>query len=99
MKEPRSTFQTQVMKTFGKRLRLARMKKYASATKFAGMLGTNEHAYRKYERGETSPNLETLTRICELLDVTPNHLLPVASKEKKAAKKSPSDSSPTTAVA
>ena len=70
------------MKTFSKRLREAREKAcYRSAAKFAGILGVEPHTYRKYERGESEPNLETLTRICELLDVTPNYLLPIAAKE------------------
>ncbi len=70
----------QIMKTFGDRLRKAREKAgYASAQKFAGVLGLEPHTYRKYERGDAEPNLDVLTRICELLDVTPNHLLPLAA--------------------
>lgn len=71
------------MKEFGKRLRRARLEaKFRSAQKFAELLGLEPHTYRKYERGETSPNIFTLTRICEHLGVTPNDLLPEAAKEK-----------------
>lgn len=71
------------MKTFGQRLRQAREAAgFVSAAKFAAALSMEQHAYRKYERGESSPNLDTLTRICELLDVTPNHLLPIAAESR-----------------
>jgi transcriptional regulator with XRE-family HTH domain len=71
------------MKVFSKRLKDARIKAdYASAAQFAGVLGMEPHTYRKYERGQSEPNLETLTRICELLDVTPNYLLPVAAGQR-----------------
>ena len=66
--------------TFGKVLRKARTLKYRSAEQFAHKLGVEPHTYRKWERGETEPNLETLTRICEDLDITPNDLLPAAAE-------------------
>ena len=70
----------QIMKTFGSRLKQAReLAGYKSAQQFAGVLGLEPHTYRKYERGQAEPNYDTLTRICELLDITPNHLLPLAA--------------------
>jgi transcriptional regulator with XRE-family HTH domain len=65
---------------FGKVLKRARENKYRSAESFAHKLGIEPHTYRKYERGETEPNFETLTRICEDLGITPNDLLPAASE-------------------
>lgn len=71
----------QIMKTFGTRLRQARERKgYKSAQQFAAILGLEPHTYRKYERGQSEANYETLTRMCELLDITPNDLFPSASK-------------------
>ena len=35
-------------------------------------------AYRRYERGDSMPPLDKLTRICQALVVTPNYLLPDA---------------------
>jgi transcriptional regulator with XRE-family HTH domain len=68
------------MKTFADRLKRAREKGgYKSAQSFANVLGVEPHAYRKYERGQSEPNFETFTRICELLDKTPNELLPHAA--------------------
>jgi transcriptional regulator with XRE-family HTH domain len=69
------------MKTFGARLKNAREDKgYESAERFAHLLNMNPHAYRKYERGQSEPNFETLLRMCQLLDITPNDLLEERSK-------------------
>lgn len=74
----------QIMKTFGKRLRQARERAgYRSAQEFAGVLGKEPHTYRHYERGEAEPDFDTLTRLCELLDVTPNYLFPQAAQGKR----------------
>jgi transcriptional regulator with XRE-family HTH domain len=74
----------QIMKTFGARLKQAReLAGYKSAQQFAGVLGIEPHTYRKYERGASEPNYDTLTRICELLEVTPNHLLPLAASMRR----------------
>lgn len=71
------------MKQFGARLRTARERAgYRSAQQFAGVLGSEPHAYRKYERGQAEPNFDTLTRICELLQITPNDLLPMAAQSR-----------------
>ena len=70
-----------ILKTFGKRLKAARERAgFASAQKFAHILGVEPPTYRKYERGAAEPNFETLTRICEHLHIAPNHLLPLAAK-------------------
>jgi transcriptional regulator with XRE-family HTH domain len=69
-----------IMKTFGKRLRTARENAgYRSAQSFSNVLGMEPHAYRKYERGSSEPNFETLVRICELLRVNTDYLIPIAA--------------------
>lgn len=71
-----------IISMFGKRLRLARERAgYTSAQRFAEVLGLEPHTYRHYERGESEPNFETFTRMCELLDVTPNDLLPFSDRK------------------
>jgi transcriptional regulator with XRE-family HTH domain len=86
------------MKTFGSRLKAAREQAgFKSAQQFAGVLGLEPHAYRKYERGQSEPNFDVLTRICELLQVTPNHLLPVAARADRDG--SSNATPPTTAAA
>lgn len=65
---------------FGKRLKDARIAAgYRSAQKAANALALEPATYRTYERGSSLPNLEVLTRICELFHVTPNDLLPEAA--------------------
>jgi len=74
-------FHEQVMKTFAQRLRKAREAAgFEHAKHFADALGVEPAAYRYWERGGASPNLSMLTRICQLLDVEPNDLLPLARK-------------------
>jgi len=69
------------MRAFGKRLKSAREAAgYVSAQGFAAVLGQEPHTYRHWERGEAEPDFENLTRICELLRVTPNDLLPHAEQ-------------------
>lgn len=75
------------MKTFAERLKHYRAAAgIESAEQFAHRLRMTPHAYRKYERGQSEPNFETLTLICELLAITPNDLLP-HSAEKTPKKK------------
>ena len=70
------------MKTFAQRLKSARENAgYDSAQGFAGVLGMEPHTYRKYERAQSEPTLETLVRICELLNVDANYLLPATSRK------------------
>ena len=82
-RRPETRRYKQIMKAFAKRLKVARENAgYRSAESFANVLGMESHAYRKYERGDSEPNFETFTRVCELLDITPNELLPYAAKKK-----------------
>lgn len=78
-RDQRSSRHIQIMKAFGKRLKHAREAAgYNSAQGFAAVLGQEPHTYRHWERGESEPDFENLTRICELLQITPNDLLPHA---------------------
>jgi transcriptional regulator with XRE-family HTH domain len=68
-----------IMRSFGRRLRQARERAgYKSAQSFAEAMGFDPHAYRKYERGQAEPNFEKLLRICEILKITTDELLPVS---------------------
>ena len=76
-----SEFADQVMNEFAKRLKTARAKAgYRHAKDFAEALGTEPHTYRYWERGQSAPDLTTLTRICLLLNVDANYLLPLAGR-------------------
>ncbi len=60
---------------FAERLRLVREAcRYASRRAFAQALGIEEAAYRKYERGESYPQPETLGRIRQLTGATVDYL-------------------------
>jgi transcriptional regulator with XRE-family HTH domain len=73
-----------ILRVFGKRLREARIKAgYKSAQQFAYALGIEPATYRFYERGQSQPNFEVLTRICELLEVGPQDLLPEADHARR----------------
>lgn len=77
-------FDEQVRNAFAKSLKKAREAAgYATAAQFANALGMTPAAYRYWERGGANPNLTQLTRICQLLDVEPNELLPLALRNHK----------------
>ena len=70
-----------VRTVFGLQLQHARQRAgFKSAEQFAHKLGMEPAAYRKYERGEASPTLETIVLICQELGCTPNFLLPAAAE-------------------
>lgn len=74
-----STFNDDVMKSFGTALRTARVNAgFKFAKSFAETMNVPEHRYRAWERGEYTPNLMTLTRMCRALKVRPDELLPLA---------------------
>jgi transcriptional regulator with XRE-family HTH domain len=89
-KRARAKSQTSII--FGRRLKNTReLAGYKYAKEFAPLVGKKVGAYNKYERGESDPPLETLSRICTVLDVTPTFLLwgPVPEKADLAGAKRP----------
>lgn len=77
-------FNEKVMKAFAERLKKARSDAgYRHASDFAEALKIEPHTYRYWERGQAAPDLTTLTRICRLLNVEPNDLLPLAIKQQR----------------
>lgn len=82
-----SEFESKVMKTFRERLKAAREAAgYPEAEDFANALGVTGARYRQWERGKASPSFTYLTRICQLLDVDPNYLLPFAVRKQSGKK-------------
>lgn len=68
-----------VKKAFGRRLKKARADAgFKHAADFARVLHEEEHTYRSWERGEHLPDLIGMTRLCKLLRVRPDELLPHA---------------------
>jgi transcriptional regulator with XRE-family HTH domain len=72
----------EILREFGSRLKEARIAAgYSSAQLFAFALGVEAHAYRHWERGRSQPDLSTLQRMCLILDVSANDLLPFKQGE------------------
>lgn len=66
---------------FSERLKKARKAKGISQKELALQLHISQQAYAKYETGKTSPNPETLARICLILEVSADTLLDIVKKE------------------
>lgn len=80
MRGTQSALHEQVRQEFATRLRAAREARgFAAAEQFALGLGVKPHTYRMWERGDAEPDLDTLKRICILLGITANDLLPLAA--------------------
>jgi len=56
--------------------RIREASKYHHASDLAKDAGLEPHTYRTYEAGKAEPRFSTLIRICQLLGVSPNDLLP-----------------------
>lgn len=77
-------FSEKVMATFSEKLRAAREAAgFEEAEDFANALGVRAHRYRHWEAGRAKPDIVMVSRICQLLEVEPNDLLPHAVKKRK----------------
>ena len=75
------------MELFAKRLRERARQLELSDAEVARRAGLSERRYGHYVRGTREPDFQTLLRICDVLDVTPNELL----LSQKSVKSSPED--------
>ena len=60
---------------FSTRLNMTRKNKGITAQQMADYLCIHIRAYRKYESGDTQPNLTNLVKIADFLDVSTDYLL------------------------
>lgn len=60
---------------FNKCLHDTRIKKGYTAQQMADILGISIRAYRFYEAGSREPNLSTLAKMADVLDVSTDYLL------------------------
>lgn len=67
--------------TFENTLKEIRISKNLSQENMANMLNISRSAYTKYETGDSSPNVQTIKEICEILKISADYLLGV-NKEK-----------------
>jgi len=76
-------FEDKVKRDFAKRLKEARLEAgYKHATQFAQAMGEEEHTYRAWERGQYLPDIPKMARLCQLLGLEPNELVPLAVQKK-----------------
>lgn len=60
---------------FSQRLNTTRKNKGITAQQMADFLGIHIRAYRKYESGDTQPNLNNLVKMADFLNVSTDYLL------------------------
>mgnify|MGYP001780502376 CR=1 FL=1 len=60
---------------FSQRLNATRKSKGITAQQMADFLGIHIRAYRKYESGDTQPNLNNLVKMADFLNVSTDYLL------------------------
>lgn len=63
----------------GKRIKMFREKKGFSQKDFAAAINQKNAAVSNWERGLTRPDVDTLAKICEILDVSADELLEIPS--------------------
>lgn len=74
-----------VKRDFAKKLKEAREAKgFTSAAKFARFMGEEIATYTSWERGQYLPDIPKMARLCQLLDLEPNELVPLAVAKKNA---------------
>lgn len=72
---PRPTKSAKDRSQFAQRLEATRERTGLSQEDFAGELGLKAETYRRYERGETEPNIQTLARIRGKTKINLNYLI------------------------
>lgn len=74
-----STKRDKDLEIFGKRLKAARKRRgYETAEDFARALSVDGARYRYWERGTVDPGIPMLCRMCQILGVDPNYMIPRA---------------------
>lgn len=61
-------------------LKTLRIKKKLKQKEIAKMLNVVESCYANWEQGRTEPNIETIKKLCYILNTTPNELLEYENK-------------------
>ena len=63
------------MKKIGERLKEARLAQHLNQEELAELIGSKYRSISTWENGTAKPDCLTIVRICEVLKITPNHLL------------------------
>ena len=62
--------------TFGSRLRDARKKMHMTQKQLAAAIGSKHNSVCNWEKDQNKPGPDTIVRICEVLNVTAEYMLP-----------------------
>lgn len=65
---------------FNNKLKEIRKQKGLKQKEIAKMLNVVESCYANWEQGRTEPNIETIKKLCYILNTTPNELLEYENK-------------------
>ena len=60
---------------FNEKLKVVRMQKGLSQAALGKLLGVQAQTVGRWENGKSKPNLETLNKLCEILDVTLHYFI------------------------
>ena len=63
------------MKTFGERIKEARLAQHLNQEELANRIGAKYRSISTWENETAKPDYATLIRLCEVLNTSPNHLL------------------------
>ena len=66
---------------FGNTLREIRKCKGLSQENMASMLNISRSGYSKYESGESSPSIDTIKEICEVLNISSDYLIGIKNDD------------------
>ena len=75
------------MTTFSKNLKQAIKEKGLKQKDLGDMLGLTQQNISSYANGKTSPDIPTLRKLCEILEITPNELFGIYDFEIERKKK------------
>lgn len=65
------------MKDIGKVIESKMQIKEMTQSELGKKLGLNQRTISQYVRGNTMPSLETLSKICEILEIDPSYILEI----------------------
>lgn len=60
---------------FGQRIKESRQAAGLTQTQLAKLLSTTQSTIGKYEREELQPNVDTIVKLCRLLDISSDYML------------------------
>lgn len=63
------------MEIFSKRLKELRKEKGLTQVELSRMLGLTQQSYLRYELNKGEPSLETLSLLCQILDIDSDYLI------------------------